>query len=759
MKLLEKINSAFNKLLTSRHSLGIEEMGRRKLFILFLLLLILPLIIFGAELIKNRVYDQAIVDFIVALTLIIFIVILSYQKDGKYIYRIVAILLEIFLFFIIEFGTFQGYASMWALSFPLFAFFLLGKKEGFFWTFILFLFTALTFFNPSLFFTNFSYPPQFISRHLLIFFLIFLFTYCYESVREKYKAAMEAEIKAREQTESELRIHRDNLEEIVAERTLEIEKNSEKLEASEKRYRLMADNVNDMIWATDLSLKFSFISPSVFRIYGYTVDEAMQLAPDKWNTPESFRRLIKVYKKEMELIKSNPENHIILQLDQIKKDGTVFPTELKVSSILDENGTAIGIVGITRDISERIAMEQDKEKIKEQLAQSQKMEALGTLVGGLAHDFNNFLAGIIGSFDLISHALKEEKLNNKDRVEKYLHMGMESSKRSAGLINQLLILSKRHEIKLSPLDIKNTLNHIYELCKNSFPKSVELNFRIEEAPLVIMGDMVQIEQVLLNLCINASHAMTIMRPSGVKHGGILAVKAEKVKSDYIMKENYPEAEGIVDHWVRIKISDTGVGIDPDTKQRIFEPFFSTKNLNESTGLGLAISYNIIKKHGGIVNVYSEPGSGSCFSIYFPVYNDSNKITSDDNDQEILSGSGTVLIIDDEPLILNIAEGFLVQCGYNVITAQGADAGIEAYKKEHSQISAVLLDLSMPGKSGLEVFQELRKIDASVKVILSSGMLDNETKDSALKMGIIDILNKPYIAAELSIKIKTAISMN
>jgi CheY-like chemotaxis protein len=226
-----------------------------------------------------------------------------------------------------------------------------------------------------------------------------------------------------------------------------------------------------------------------------------------------------------------------------------------------------------------------------------------------------------------------------------------------------------------------------------------------------------------------------------------------------MKENYPEAEGIVDYWIRIKVSDTGVGIDYDTKQRIFEPFFSTKNKNESSGLGLAISYNIIKKHGGIINVYSEPGSGSCFSIYFPVYNDSNKITRDDNDQEIVSGSGTVLIIDDELLILNIAKGFLEQCGYSVITAQGADAGIEIYNKEHSRISAVLLDLSMPGKSGLEVFQELHKIDANVKVILSSGMLDNETKDIALKMGIIDILNKPYIATELSIKIKKVISMN
>jgi len=334
---------------------------------------------------------------------------------------------------------------------------------------------------------------------------------------------------------------------------------------------------------------------------------------------------------------------------------------------------------------------------------------------------------------------------------------MESSKRSAGLINQLLILSKRHEITLAPLDIKNSLNHIYELCRNSFPKSIKLNFSTEEEPLVIMGDIVQIEQVLLNLCINASHAMTIMRPPGEKHEGVLTVTAEKIKADFLIKENYPETAGMVNHWIKIKISDTGVGIGDDIKQRIFEPFFSTKNQNISSGLGLAISYNIIKKHGGIINVYSEPGSGSCFSIYFPVINDSSKVLFDENDREIVYGTGTVLIIDDEPVILNIAEGFLEQCGYDIITAEGADKGIEIYKNEHSRISAVLIDLSMPGKSGIEVFQELQGIDPDIKAVLSSGMLDSESKDAAVKMGVKNCVNKPYMGTELSKVMKAVIT--
>ncbi len=757
MTLLNKINRSFNNLLSPLHSLDIEERGRMKLFIIFLFLMIIGLSTFGAYQLKKGFYSYGVVDYLLVLILIIFILLLRYLKNGKPVYRIATMLLAVILFYWVSTGAAQGYASIWVIIFPLFSFFLLGKKEGFIWTILCAGMVIILFINPYSYFTDFEYPLLYVTRHLFLLVMVILFTYNYESVRAKYKAAMEAEIKIREQTESELRRHRDHLEEIVAERTIEVQKNSEKLATSEKLYRLMSDNVNDLIWVTDLNLKFSFISPSVYRIYGYTVEEAMNLPPEKWNTPDSFSRMIKAYVKELELIKTNPEKHIILQLDQIKKDGTVFPTELKVSSIIDENGKAVGIVGITRDISERVAIEQEREKIKEQLAQSQKMEALGTLVGGLAHDFNNFLAGIIGSFEILSFTLKKEKLKNKDYIEKYLNLGMESSKRSAGLINQLLILSKRHEIKLSPLDINNSLNHVYELCSSSFPKSVELDFRTEETPLIIMGDMLQIEQVLLNLCINASHAMTFMRSPEEKQGGTLTVKAEKVKSDYIMKENYPDEAGNVDHWIRIKISDTGVGFDNDIKQRIFEPFFSTKNKKDSTGLGLAISYNIIKKHGGIVNAYSEPGSGSCFSIYFPVYNDNKKLSPEDNDEHIIQGTGTILVIDDESTILNIAEGFLKECGYNVIIAEGADKGIEIYQNRFSGISAVLIDLSMPGKSGIEVFKKLREINSDVKAIISSGMLDNEIKEIAMEMGVKETANKPYMAAELSRKINAVIT--
>lgn len=618
MKFLNKTNYILTRLIISRHTLSIEETGRRKLFTFFLLLMILGLFVFGTSHLSKGLYKNGILNYSLVIILTLFVILVRYLKNASLIYRITTALFAAVLFYWVRTGGAQGYSSLWAFLFPLFSFFLLGKKEGFILS-VTFLFTIIfLFINPFSLFSGYTYLPQFISRHIFLFTMILLFTYNYESIREKYKSAMEAEIRSKEQSEIELRRHRDHLEEIIAERTAEIEKS------------------------------------------------------------------------------------------------------------------------------------------RDQLAESQKLEALGTLVGGLAHDFNNFLAGIIGSIDIVSTALKKEKLDNKEYVEKYLNIGMESTKRSAGLINQLLILSKKHEIKLSPLDIRNSLNHIYELCRNSFPKSIEILERTDETPLVIRGDMVQIEQVLLNLCINASHAMTIMRREGEKHGGTLTLTAGKVNSDYIMKENYPEETGMVDHWIRIKISDTGVGFDNDIKQRIFEPFFSTKAKIDGTGLGLSISYNIVKKHGGIINVYSEPGSGSCFSVYFPVYSSHVQLSPEKETVETIKGNGKILIIDDEAVILEIAGGFLRECGYDVLTAEGPDRGIEIYSKESSQISAVLIDLSMPGKSGLEVFRELKKINGSVKAVLSSGMLDDETKEEAFRMGIKYTADKPYSAYELSMIIKTVI---
>ena len=788
MKLLERINIVFNNFIISRHPLSIEELWRRRLFIIFVLLMLPPLFIFGTTHIKNGMYKYGAVDYLLILSVICLIIMLQYLKSGKKIYRLSILILGLSELYWIKTGVIMGYGSIWGLMYPLFSFYLLGKREGFVWTAIFIFVIALIFINPYSCLAVFSYPFHYYMRFLFLFLMIFLFTFSYESVREKFKISMEQEqrklvieseklakakedadrvnrlllneMQERNKAERELLKHHEHLEEMISLRTNEIQKNIDKLELSEKRFRLLADNVDDMIWSIDMDLNFTFISPSVNRMFGYTIEEAIKIPHEKWSTNESFEKMINIFSAELEIEKTgnaDPGRNAVLQIQQIKKDGTVFWAELKVSFIRDQNGKAIGLAGITRNIDDRVTAELEREKIQEHLAQSQKMDALGTLVGGLAHDFNNFLGGIMGSFNLLTYALETEKLEKQDAIEEYLQTGMESSKRSADLIRQLLILSKKHEIILSPIDINKSINHIHELCKNSLPKIIELNFKAGDTPLVIIGDMVQIEQVLLNFCINASHAMTLMVPDGEKHGGVLTVTAEEIKSDYIMKESHPEIYGVVGSWIRIQISDTGVGMDNETKQRIFEPFFSTKGKNVGTGLGLAISYNIIKKHGGVVHVYSEQGFGSRFSIYFPVFKSDIDIPGyEPKNNNIVKGSGTILVIDDEAIILKVAKRFLEQCGYDVIIAEGADCGIDIYREKNSMISAVIIDFLMPGKSGFDVFRELKKINPGVKALLSSGMLDNDARDEAVKLGIKETLNKPYLGAELSVKIKAII---
>ena len=268
-----------------------------------------------------------------------------------------------------------------------------------------------------------SYSSPYVTRHLFAFIVISVLTYNYESVRVQYLAAIRAEgeklvrekerieeakkkvdemnslfeeqMEERKRAESELRRHRDHLEELVRARTLEIEEKNRKLEDRERLYRLLADNVNDLIWSTDLDLNPTFLSPSITSMYGYSVEEGMEIPIAKLNTPESFEKLMAVYLEEMEFEKTgsgDPDRHRILELEQVKKDGTVIAVESKVTFIRNNDGRAIGLVGVNRDITQRRQTELEKEEMQEQLAQMQKMEALGTLVGGIAHDFNNILA-------------------------------------------------------------------------------------------------------------------------------------------------------------------------------------------------------------------------------------------------------------------------------------------------------------------------------------------------------------------------------
>jgi CheY-like chemotaxis protein len=325
------------------------------------------------------------------------------------------------------------------------------------------------------------------------------------------------------------------------------------------------------------------------------------------------------------------------------------------------------------------------------------------------------------------------------------------------MVNRLLVLTRKHEISLIPMDINTALRNVMQICANSFDKSITLHPEYSDGAAMIEGVPAQIEQVMLNLCVNASHAMTMMRAENEKRGGALTVSVKKIRADRLFCKTHPKAR-MINYWL-VSHADTGAGIDRQNLNKIFDPFFTTKEKGTGTGLGLAMAYNIIHQHNGFIDVYSEKGMGSTFNIYLPEYMVTDPSQEQHGeDQEIIRGRGLILIVDDESVVRLIARDILTECGYDVLMAEDGRRGIELFRENQDLISAVLLDMAMPGMSGDEVLIELRKIQTDVKVLLTSGFRQDSRMEKALSLGNAVFIQKPYSIYEMSRKIKEITDM-
>ncbi len=387
------------------------------------------------------------------------------------------------------------------------------------------------------------------------------------------------------------------------------------------------------------------------------------------------------------------------------------------------------------------------EKKDEQLRQSQKMEIVGTLSGGLAHDFNNVLGGISGALSIIS--VKKEKNPDiaVDEIEPYITIIEESAERAADMVQQVLNLSKKSEADYASVDINMAIKRIIGILKNTISKSIEISTMPHQKPALILGNANQIDQVLLNLCVNAAHAMTIMRDDEEAYGGKLSMEVNLIPKSMHFALQHPEAEDI-EYW-NLSVADTGVGIDAQTIPKIFDPFFTTKEKKSGTGLGLSMVYNIVKKHRGFVDVYSETGNGTIFNLYFPAY---QAVEEERDIKEVKSmkfGEGLILVIDDEKIMQHMAEEILKEVGYTTLCASDGEVGVELFTSRFNDISAVVLDMSMPKISGKDTFIRLREIDPTVKVLLVSGFKHGTQVTEMMDLGVRGFLQKPYTVESLS----------
>jgi len=451
-----------------------------------------------------------------------------------------------------------------------------------------------------------------------------------------------------------------------------------------------------------------------------------ELLPDFIEFRESIRMMsgedtsLEFYKK---LIKING--------DPFYFNGSIFP-------LLDSNEPKFVIM--LNNVT-------DLELKERQLRQSQKMETIGNLAGGLAHDFNNVLGGIIGTISLFKYKTSKNKEITRKEIEKYFNIMEDAANRASDMVQHLLSLTRKHDLSFTPTDLNEIIKNTVKICRNTFDKSIEIETTYSKERAMANADPTQIEQSLLNLCINSSHAMTIMRGDSRRYGGTLNISLKKMEVDKYFRHLHAEAEE-PEYW-DISVSDTGVGMDQKTVAHIFDPFFTTKSESTGTGLGLAMVYNIIKQHKGFLEVYSQEEIGTTFHIYLPILK--YKVVEEEvkEKMEIPKGEGLILVVDDEEVIRQTAKSILMECGYTVLLAKnGADA-VEIFKKHKNKIRAVLLDMVMPKMSGKQTYTKLAKIDKNVKVLLVSGFKQDHRVESILKLGVKSFIQKPFSLTTLA----------
>ena len=496
----------------------------------------------------------------------------------------------------------------------------------------------------------------------------------------------------------------------------------------EEMYRNLLGNISEAVFEVDGNGIVRFISPGIERFVGFSPNEICGRHFLQFIYPEDRELLV----EQFQLVSRNVLEPTEYRL--IDKNGECRWVSSSSRPIIRDGGFH-GLNGVMTDIHERKIAQQALKNQQELLQQAQKMEAIGTLASGIAHDFNNLLMGIQGRASLL---LMESEAGRPD----YEHLkGIEQHIRSAAeLTQQLLGLARGGKYEVMPTDLNALVQNSVDIFGRT-KKEITIVTKLDPELRIVEADRTQIEQVLLNLLVNAWQAMP--------DGGDIAISTQNIDLLSGDARVFHVAPG---RFVRLGVSDSGIGMDETTKSRIFDPFFTTKEMGRGTGLGLASAYGIIKNHGGIITVYSEKGSGSTFHVYLPA---SEKILEMKNEavEEMPRGHETILLIDDEVMILEVAQQMLANLGYRVLTASSGGPALDTFRRDHVGIDLVILDMIMPEMSGGRVFEGLKAIDPGVRVLLSSGYSINGQAMDILARGCRGFIQKPFTIKDLALKVR------
>ncbi len=407
-----------------------------------------------------------------------------------------------------------------------------------------------------------------------------------------------------------------------------------------------------------------------------------------------------------------------------RRSGDEFDAEAVSSLILDDRGRPVGLMASFADVTERKRMET-------QIRQAQKMDALGQLAGGIVHDFNNLLAAIGGYAQLLLLDVPEDSEHYED-----FRQIKAATDRAKDLTDQLRFFSRQVSARRVPLNLNGVVHETERMLLRTFPREIIIRQDLQEDLWSIAADASQVSQLLVNLCLNARDAILARG----EEGGVIAIATRRVTLSRAEASRFVNAQA--GHYVCLRVADNGIGMTNEVRDRIFEPFFTTKENSGGTGLGLALVYGIVRHHDGFLEVTSAPGQGATFELYFPALEQAAAEEAGEQPDGFVRGSGTVLVVDDEPQVLSMITRFLGRCGYRTVTAANGLEAIEAFRERHPEIVAVVLDMVMPRMGGRKCLAALREIDPQAKVVCVSGFTADDSFRDLEREGSFAALEKP-----------------
>jgi len=477
---------------------------------------------------------------------------------------------------------------------------------------------------------------------------------------------------------------------------------------------------------TDLQGNIEYVNPKFTEITGYTLEEVRGQNPRLLKSGETSKE---EYLRLWETIVSGGEWRG--QFHNKRKDGTLFWERAHISPVRDTTGAITHFLGIKEDITEQKSLE-------DQYRQARKMEAIGQLAGGVAHDFNNILQAMVGYSDMLLDQLPEQ-----DKTHEFAEEIARGAERAAVLTRQLLAFSRRQVLEMEDLDLNEIVQGIMKMIKRVIGENIEVNVLAGRRLGTVHADRGQMEQVLMNLSVNARDAMP--------EGGVLAIETENVSFDDAYCATH--AWAAPGRYVLLSVTDTGCGMDPEAKEHLFEPFFTTKELGKGTGLGLATVYGIVRQHNGMIQVYSEVGSGTTFKIYLPIVERAASTVGAKVLRRPTGGTETILIAEDDPSVLKTATLILESAGYTVLTATNGREALRVFRECGQKIDLVLLDVVMPELGGRALHDELHKRDPRLRFLFSSGYSANAVHTGFILHKGIDFIQKPYARDTLLRKVQ------